>query len=114
MTAPRRSPGAPARASAATSIADQQPTSGARDFVDGLHRRRAASLRLEPLACGCRDPWCAQRPRGTGGYADAAAHLLSHGLMPAADVVALRELWRIGGEYRELAEQIAEAGGVVA
>ncbi len=52
------------------------------DIPVQLRRRRAASLRLPPLADGLRDPWLAARPPLSAASARAAwAHLHALGLM---------------------------------
>lgn len=72
-----------------------------------LRARRAASHRLPPLACGRRDPWWHERP-GERGYRDAAHHLAAHGLCPAPNVAALRDMWKAGGESRRVAAVISD------
>lgn len=91
-------------------------TTGCTQYIAGLHRRRAATYRAEPLKCSCRDPWtckCYSDSDDTtdqyiDGYRDAAQHLLAHGLTPAPNVVAMRGLWGRGGTDRDLARTVAE------
>jgi hypothetical protein len=94
-----------------------QPNAAARqcagDTVAGLHRRRAASRRLPVLDSSRSDPWHYEPPR-VRGYEEAARHLLGHGLTPAPNSAALRELWKAGGESRAAAEAIADRWGLVA
>jgi hypothetical protein len=67
-----------------------------------LHRRRVASRRLVPLACGCADPWicrCTDPPlseRMVDAGVGAAAHLLAADLPPMFDPPTLRAMWRQG------------------
>jgi hypothetical protein len=79
----------------------------AADTVAGLHRRRQASPRLVPMACGCPDPWpccCRQPPlsdRTLEAWADTVAHLRSHGLtpiVPPAVRQALNDYILVGGD----------------
>jgi hypothetical protein len=85
----------------------------AADTVARLHRRRAASRRLPVLDSSRSDPWHYEPPR-VRGYEEAARHLLGHGLTPAPNSAALRELWKAGGESRAAAEAIADRWGLVA
>jgi hypothetical protein len=86
-----------------------------------LRRRRAASWRLPPLDCGCRDPWpcrCSEPPlseHALDGWRDAALRLLFDGRVPLLPIEVRRALWKRGGPDRVLAEQLHEAcGGEVA
>jgi hypothetical protein len=73
------------------------------DTVAGLHRRRQASRRLVPMACGCPDPWpcrCSQPPlsdRALEAWADAVAHLRSHGLTPIVPPAVRQALYELAG-----------------
>jgi hypothetical protein len=74
-------------------------------------RRLIAAARCEPHEwSGYRDPLCdAPKPELTvDSYAQAARHLLDHGLCPHADQTALQALWRRQGQHRRLAQQIVE------
>jgi hypothetical protein len=89
------------------------------DLPGQLRNRRAASWRMERLACGRSDPWSRQfdpdpSERNADGYSAAAQHLLDAGLLPAANVPALRVMWRHGGHEQRLAREIAEGWGMVA
>ncbi|BCO56459.1 hypothetical protein MINTM005_17030 [Mycobacterium intracellulare] len=77
-----------------------------------LRARRAASRRLPVLECGRSDPWFYKPP--TAGYEDAAAHLLEHGLLPAANWEGLQAMWRSGGRSQQAAVFIARAWELVA
>ncbi|GAC59015.1 hypothetical protein GOHSU_68_00070 [Gordonia hirsuta DSM 44140 = NBRC 16056] len=73
-------------------------------------RRRAASARLERLACGCADPWsCLCRRPGLDPDAAAAAdaHLRAAGFAPSWVRADLLDLWDSG--YRGLAAHLAGA-----
>ena len=85
-------------------------------------RRVAASHRLEPLACGHRDPWlctCTCTCTATGHRVDvdviatAARHLMAAMGVPGTgyDIEAVRALWRRGGDDARLAELINRFGG---
>lgn len=80
-------------------------------------RRHAASRRLVPLDCGCRDPWvcrCTDPPlseHALDGWRDAALHVLGGGQMPLLPIEVLRALYRRGGPDRVLAEQLHTAPG---
>lgn len=84
------------------------------DVPAQLERRRDAAHRSEPLECGCRDPWtCRCRDSEPSehqldAYQDAAEHLLDLNLLPAPNVVAMRQMWRRGGDTQRLARRIAE------
>jgi len=79
-----------------------------------LCRRRAASWRLPVLdSSGRPDPWHYE-PSGTTGYKDAVVHLLSLGLTPAPDLLALQAMWRADAESRRAAQVVAERWGLVA
>ncbi|ORB16875.1 hypothetical protein BST37_05880 [Mycobacterium noviomagense] len=86
-----------------------------------MRRRRAASWRLVPLDCGCRDPWpcrCTQPPLTDcqlDGWRDAAQHVLDEGYMPLVPLEVRRALWRREGTDRRLAELLHRGcGGAVA
>jgi hypothetical protein len=85
-----------------------------------LRRRRDAALRLEPLVCGCRDPWpcrCHDYEQSDvqfDAYQDAAQHLMELDLSPGPDVVAMRRMWRRGGHSQRLAMEIADRWEVTA
>lgn len=93
----RRSPGLEPRATSTTPIAASESTA----YVEGLHRRRAASCRIVG-----GDPWRYEPP--IAGYELAAAHLCELGLTPGLDLPALRSMWKAGGEPQRLAQVIAE------
>ena len=82
-------------------------------------RRRAASWRLVPLDCGCRDPWpcrCtspALSDAALDGWRDAANHVLAGGLTPLVPIEVRRALWRRQGADRLLAERLHQACGEV-
>lgn len=76
-------------------------------YVEQLHRRRTASRRLPRLESGRPDPWHYPAPTA-GGYRDAAHHLAAHGLTPAPNVAALRDMWKAGGESRRVAAVISD------
>lgn len=65
-----------------------------------LHRRRAASRRLAPLICGCRDPWpcrCNQPPlteHALDNWRAAAEHVLAAGWMPLVPLEVAQLLHR--------------------
>jgi hypothetical protein len=85
----------------------------AADTVAGLRRRRAASWRMECLACGCRDPWRPWRPerlseKQIAAAVAAAGHLRDAGLQPVFDVPTLRELWRAG--HHQLVDDLRGGG----
>jgi hypothetical protein len=88
------------------------------DVPGQLRARRAASQRMVPLDCDCRDPLACRcgeddiTPVVTNAYKDAVQHLLAHGLTPAAFRAEARVLWRRGGEDRRLAVEITEAWGL--
>lgn len=103
MTHERESrPGGDTRAALKSGRDCDQPTAIYRQ----LRARRAASRRLPALASGRSDPWCYDPP--IQGYAEAAQHLLDHGLTPAPDLPAMRLMWQHGGEEQRLAIRIAE------
>jgi hypothetical protein len=86
-----------------------------------LRRRRAASWRLPPLDCGCRDPWpcrCTEPPLSAkmlDAGRQAAEDILRSGYVPLLQFEVLRALYRRGGSDRALAEQLHElTGGPVA
>lgn len=87
--------------------------------VAGNARRFGASRRMAPISrCSCvRDP-DVDRHRcdddRARGYEDAARHLLSHGLMPAANRAAMQQMWQSGGESRRTAQVIAKRWELVA
>jgi hypothetical protein len=63
------------------------------------NRRRDGAVRLLILESGRSDPWRYDGP-GVRGYEDAAHHLLAHGLTPAPNIPAMREMWKAGAESR--------------
>jgi hypothetical protein len=88
-------------------------------YIAALRRRREAAYRLPPLPCGHVDPWTCRHPgepsaRQVDGYHAAAVHLLGHGLLPAPNLPALREMWRRGGRDQALVRHIAERWEVAA
>lgn len=58
------------------------------------------------LDCGRADPW--SYPPPVRGYAEAAAHLLDHGLLPAPNLAAMRDMWKADDGSRRVARTIAE------
>ena len=76
------------------------------EYPAQLRRRREASYRLPPLACGCRDPWpcrchercpcCGQEPppsdHALEGWVSAIVHLDGHGLTAIVPVAVWRAL----------------------
>lgn len=75
--------------------------------------RRGATRRLPPLDCGHADPWlcrCGGTDDLTEGavdaYADALAHLKTHGLLGAPFIPELRALWRRGEAGRRMVRDI--------
>lgn len=97
------------------SVEHHADTAHTRDVPIGLRRRRDTAYRLPPLDCGQhRDPWlcrCHDGPpsdRELDAYADAAQHLMEQGLTPAPNPVAMRRMWRRGGDDLRRAVQIAE------
>lgn len=106
----RECPG-PAGAPSTTLIAAPNPTTALVPYtgVATWWRRRRASRRLAPLACGCADPWVHHcTGPSTAGYTEAAHHLLTQGLLPSPNTPALRLMWRAGGAARADARVIAE------
>jgi hypothetical protein len=76
-------------------------------------RRRRESWRMTRLHCGCRDPLGCRCTRPTlPSYQAAAEHLWALGLTPAADVSALRVMYRAGNESRRVAAAIAKQWGL--
>jgi hypothetical protein len=83
---------------------------GSPTAADYTRRRRCASRRVPPLACGCADPWpCRCTAAPLAAYPAAAMYLLSLGLTPAPDRDSLRTMYRRGGCHRQAAERIATA-----
>ncbi|MGB3286059.1 hypothetical protein [Mycolicibacter algericus] len=88
----------------------------AREYLEGVHRRRAAAHRLAIRPCGCSDPWLCQcyEPESeitdqfVDGYRDACEHLIGQGLAPAPYLPAMRLMWQRGGDEQRLAIRIAE------
>jgi len=86
------------------------------DYIAGIRRRRAAKHRVPVLECGRHsDPWpcrcydAAESPeRNAEGYYATAQHLIEAGLLPAPNPGAMRTMWRLDVEKRELARYIAE------
>ena len=67
--------------------------------VAALRSRRAASRRVVPLDCGCRDAWRPWRPERlsdvqTAGRRRAARHLRDAGFVPLFDLPTLRCMWQ--------------------
>lgn len=68
------------------------PTEG-RSAVENLagfaRQRSAAARRMEPLTCGCRDPWLCRCRETTivrpEAIIAASGHLAAHGLAPRRD-----------------------------
>ncbi|BBY36820.1 hypothetical protein MMAN_09540 [Mycobacterium mantenii] len=95
-------------ASSESTAADCSEDSGG--GVATWHRRHAAASRLNPLDCGCRDPWpcrCTVPPlsdKRIDAGRDAALHVLATGNVPLLEYEVLQALWRRGGKDRELAE----------
>jgi len=92
--------------------ASSRTTTGCSQYIEGLRHRRIATQRIPELACGHVDPWTpACRNESTDrcidGYRDAAQHLLAHGLTPAPNIAAMRDMWKRGGADQLLAVQIA-------
>ncbi|MCV7237706.1 hypothetical protein [Mycolicibacterium celeriflavum] len=87
-----------------------------------LRRRRAYAHTCRFISCGrCTDPWTCRcwnpdeiTDRYVDGYRDAAQHLLDQGLTPAPNVLALRVMWRRGGDDQRLARRVAERWEVAA
>jgi hypothetical protein len=79
-------------------------------LLEQLRRRRAASRRLPPLDCGCRDGWtcrCTEPPlsdQRIDGGRESALHVLTMGYVPLLEREVLQALWRRGGADRELAD----------
>lgn len=118
-------PGPPQPQGDATTTSRQQVAGTCESYGAGrqIHpwrRRRAASRRLEPLHCGCADPWpcrCSQPPpsrQWIDGYRDAALHLRRLGLLPAPLIPEMQVLWRRGGADRRLAQELYGLVGGVA
>jgi hypothetical protein len=112
VTHRRRSPGTESGATPTTT-----PTAvGSQQYIAGLRRRRAATYRVPRLECGsCADPWTCRcyddpepTPRMVDAYRDAVQTISGAGMTPAAFVPEMRAMWRRGGEYRRLAQTIAE------
>ncbi|SBS73709.1 conserved hypothetical protein [uncultured Mycobacterium sp.] len=93
-------------------------TTGCTQYIAGLHRRRAASWRTEPLHSGHRDPWRYDDPEPTermvDGYRDAVEHLGILGLTAAPRIPEMRVLWRRGGDDQRLVRMLAERWEVAA
>lgn len=92
MTNAERRPGGGA-ASSATGQVDGEATG----FVEQLRRRRAASWRLPPLACGRRDPHAYRRRPLTGRELDAWGATVLHFADLGYDVG-----FAVPGDVREL------------
>lgn len=88
-------------------------TTGCNQYIHGLRRRRAASQRAEPLACGCADPWTCRHhdsPVDVDAAVAAGEHLLRNQLGPIYNVDTGRTLWRAG--RRDLAIMcVQQVGG---
>lgn len=87
-------------------------TTGCNHYIASIGRRREASRRVQPLDCGCTDPWTCKHHnpvRDADRQAEAAIaagdHLLHHNLGPLYDVDTGRALWRAG--RRDLAVRTA-------
>lgn len=71
----------------------------AADNLAALRRRREASRRLPPLACGCVDPWtcrCDDPPpseKMLDAATDAAEHLMLLGFAPVFGLATVRAMW---------------------
>jgi hypothetical protein len=111
----RRGPGEGSRAVSSTATVDTPEHSlTGRQCAAWARRRRAASWRMEALACGCRDPLgcrCTEPPL-TGHHLDAwrdtAEHVLSIGQIPLLPLEVRRALWRRPAD-RELAMRLHQA-----
>lgn len=88
---------------------------GVDPFAAQLARRYTAGRRLDPLDCGCEDPWVHRQCRCTtpqlteaalDGLAGAIGHLLALGITPVVELWELRALWHRGGAYRRLAQAL--------
>jgi hypothetical protein len=84
-----------------TTSVSAQPRQCAADTVAGLHRRRRAEQRCEPLHGGLRDPWQPYRPERLSAVqvqaaVDAAEHLLELGYPPLFDFPTLQAMWTAG------------------
>ena len=92
---------------------------GPRTWLSQLHRRREASWRLIPVACGHADPWprCTEPPLtdvALDGWRDAACHIIEVGCIPLVPIQVRRALWRRPAD-RKFAELLHElCGGAVA
>lgn len=106
-----------ATAPSESTAADTQKHSG----LAAWRRRHTAARRVEPLHCGCPDPWpcrCTEPPLSENvidAGRDSALHLLSAGLVPLLEFEVLQALWRRGGSDRALADRIHSlTGGQIA
>lgn len=93
----------------------------ARNYCEGLRRRRKAAAGSRNLDCGCNDPWpcrCTEPPltdAALDGWRDAAEHIMSKGDTPLLPIEVLQALWRRGGVDRQISIRLHQAtGGVIA
>ena len=86
------------------------------DYIAGLKRRRAATYRVQPLDCGCRDPWICRSPseRMVDAYREAVLTISAVGMTPAPFLPEMRIMWRRGGTDRDLVRTIATRWEVAA
>lgn len=104
----------PSRASVDSTATDKAQRNAGADTLAALRRRRAASRRVEPLGCGCVDPWTCRHHdalMGDRSALDAAGHLFALGLPPLFDPSTIRRLWR---SDRVLAVELARLAGLAA
>ena len=91
---------------------EDRPGETGRALLAGLKRRGQASQRMQPRACGCRDPWPCRHhdePESENlvdAGRDAAQHLIDCGLIPLLHPDTMRGLWRRGGTDRRLVNQL--------
>ena len=77
-----------------------------------LHRRAAASHRLEPLPCGRVDPFTARlHSTSTAAAIAGLLHLCELGLTPCITAAQARELWA-DPHGRRLLGALAKAGAI--
>jgi hypothetical protein len=88
------------------------PSDTAKDTTAPRHARVAQTWRRRLfLECGCTsDCRCDYKSNPTlkrvAAYREALEHLEREGLLPAAFTPELRELWRLGGSDRRVAETV--------